>query len=207
LRYSTLSVFATATTTSHARGYNAYNQHNIVGDKNRAQSKGAILTVAGRTKQEVRLMADAGTRNVLIIGTENVGRSLMAETYINAHSKSGWRAVSAGIRPSGTVSPLAITVLAEFDLRPDLRSKSWEEFSGPHAPIMEFVITVCDKAADQAGPAWPGTPRLMHWPIPDPLRVDEPLEERLETYRAVFALIRRHVDTFMMEERNSGARR
>jgi arsenate reductase (thioredoxin) len=148
-------------------------------------------------------MAKPPSSSILIVGTGNVARSIMAEAYINALPKAQWHAASAGSKPAGKVHPLATTVLAEFDLRPELRSKSWEEFAGPRAPVMDVVITVCDRAAGETCPLWPGTPRLLHWPIPDPTTAEGTIEDRMATYRAVFELIRKNVDAFLAEEQAS----
>lgn len=150
-------------------------------------------------------MKTTNTRNVLIIGTGNVGRSIMAEAYLNAAASGTWRAASAGSKPAGKVSPLAAVVLAEFDLRPALRSKSWSEFTGPSAPAFDFVITVCEDAAGEAAPVWPGAPRLLHWPLPDPTTAKGLFEDRMAIYRAIFDAIRRRVDGFLVEEASTAA--
>ncbi|MEQ1718875.1 MAG: arsenate reductase ArsC, partial [Hyphomicrobium sp.] len=113
-------------------------------------------------------MNNVEPRNLLIVGTGNVGRSIMAEAYVNSVAEGAWKAASAGAQPAGRINPLAAITLAEFDLRPSLRSKSWTEFSGPGGPLMEVVITVSEEAAGEACPLWRGTPRMLHWPIPDP---------------------------------------
>jgi arsenate reductase (thioredoxin) len=138
--------------------------------------------------------------NVLFVGTGNVARSVMAEAYINSVAQGRWHALSAGLDPAGKVHPLAATILAEFDLRPELRSKSWDEFAGPTAPVMDFVVTVCDKASAETGPLWPGSPRLLHWPIPDPTLAEGTIEDRMAIFRAVFDLVKKHVDAFLVEE-------
>ncbi len=145
------------------------------------------------------------TRNLLIVGTGNVSRSIMAEAYFNAVACGAWRAVSAGSKPAGNINPLTAITLAERDLRPTLRSKSWDEFTGPAAPIMDVVITVCEEAAGEACPIWPGSPRMLHWPIPDPTTASGALDERLEMFRAVFAAIRGNVDHFLAEEASAAA--
>jgi arsenate reductase (thioredoxin) len=152
---------------------------------------------------EHQAVANEPTSNLLIVGTGNVARSIMAEAYINALPRRHWHAASAGAKPAGKVSALAATVLAEFDLRPELRCKSWQEFAGPAAPVMDVVITICDKTASETSPLWPGTPRLLHWPIPDPAAAAGTIEDRMATYRAVFELIRNNVDAFLAEERAS----
>src|SRR5919106_774298 len=111
--------------------------------------------------------------NVLFICTENSARSILAEAAINQMSKGEFKGFSAGSRPSGRVHPTTIDVLN--DLRIDTsfaRSKSWDEFSSPQAPHMHFVFTVCDTAAGEACPVWPGHPLTGHWGVPDPKRAE-----------------------------------
>ena len=146
-------------------------------------------------------MATSAPSNVLILCTGNSARSIMTECYFNAIGKGQWRAFSAGSKPIGKVSPIALTILAETGLRPDdARSKSWNEFAGLDAPKMDVVITVCDNAANETCPLWPGSPRTLHWPFPDPAAAEGTIEDRIATYRGVFELIRRHVDAFIVEE-------
>jgi arsenate reductase (thioredoxin) len=144
-------------------------------------------------------------RNLLIVGNGNVGRSIMAEAYVNAVADGAWLASSAGAQPAGRISPLAAITLAEFDLRPQLRSKSWTEFSGPDAPLMDVVITVSEAAAGDGCPLWRGAPRMLHWPIPDPTLAVGTLEDRMAAFRAVFDAIRVNVDQFLAEESSAGA--
>lgn len=145
------------------------------------------------------------SRKLLIVGTGNVGRSIMAEAYVNAVAAGSWIAASAGAQPAGKISPLAAITLAEFDLRPSLRSKSWTEFSGPDAPLMDVVITVSEEAAGEACPLWRGAPRMLHWPIPDPTLAAGMFEDRMDAFRAVFDAIRMNVDRFLAEEASADA--
>src|SRR5690606_13834186 len=106
------------------------------------------------------------TYNVLFLCTGNSARSILAEGILAKDGAGRFRAFSAGSQPRGMVHPLALKVLRNFDYPVlGLRSKSWEEFAGPGAPVMDFVFTVCDNAAGEACPIWPGQPVMAHWGI------------------------------------------
>jgi arsenate reductase (thioredoxin) len=143
----------------------------------------------------------SGPSNVLFLCTGNSARSLMAEAYLNAVGKGRWKAFSAGSKPEDRVHPLVHLVLAEVDLDPTtLRPKSWDEFTAVDAPRMHAVITLCEISADELCPLWPGSPRTLHWPIPDPAAIEGSIEDRMATFRGVLELIRKAVDGFMADD-------
>ena len=111
--------------------------------------------------------------NVLFLCTGNTARSVLAEGILRKLGEGRFRAYSAGSQPKGMVNPFAVKVLGNYDYPTDgYRSKSWDEFSGPEAPVMDFVFTVCDSAAGETCPFWPGQPMTAHWGIPDPAAVE-----------------------------------
>ena len=111
--------------------------------------------------------------NVLFLCTGNSARSILAESILRKEARGRFRAYSAGSHPKGGVNPFALKVLASLEYPTEgLRSKSWDEFATPGAPIMDFVFTVCDTAAAETCPVWPGQPMTAHWGIEDPAVVD-----------------------------------
>ena len=111
--------------------------------------------------------------NVLFLCTGNSARSIMAESILRKDGAGRFRAFSAGSRPRGRVNPFSLKVLKSFDYPTEgLRSKGWEEFGGPDVQVMDFVFTVCDNAAGETCPVWPGQPMTAHWGIEDPAAVE-----------------------------------
>lgn len=126
-------------------------------------------------------------RNVLFLCTGNSARSILAEAYLNAQGRGHFAAHSAGSHPAGKVNPLALELLRKHSLdTAGLRSKSWDEFARPDAPRMDFVFTVCDNAAGEVCPVWPGQPVTAHWGIEDPAAVQGTEEEKRKAFLAAF---------------------
>jgi len=135
--------------------------------------------------------------NVLFLCTGNSARSSLAEAYLNALTGGQFLAFSAGSHPKGQVHPLTLETLKRADISTaGLRSKSWDEFAAPSAPAMDFVITVCDSAAGEVCPAWPGQPITAHWSFPDPAAFEGSDEAKRAFFREVFRQIRNRVDLF-----------
>jgi arsenate reductase (thioredoxin) len=133
--------------------------------------------------------------NVLFLCTGNSARSIMAEAILNQKGAPNFTAYSAGSHPAGRVHPEALKQLESAHLSTvDLRSKSWEEFEGPGAPLLDFVFTVCDNAAKEVCPVWPGQPMTAHWGIPDPAAVQEGKEK---AFRDAFFLLDRRIGLFL----------
>jgi arsenate reductase len=135
--------------------------------------------------------------NVLFLCTGNSARSILAEALTN-HAPIGggrFRAFSAGSHPKGAVDPLALELLEQQRIPTEgLRSKSWDEFSGPDAPQMHFVFTVCDRAAAEQCPFWPGHPMTAHWGVPDPAAVTASDAARRRAFRQALLLLRRRIE-------------
>jgi protein-tyrosine-phosphatase len=135
--------------------------------------------------------------NVLFLCTGNSARSILAESLMDHYGKSRFKGFSAGSFPTGVVNPYALRLLAEQGLRSTgMRSKSWSEFAAPDAPVMDFVFTVCDQAAGEICPIWPGHPVTAHWGIPDPAAVDGSQAERTLAFRAAFQALERRIKLF-----------
>ncbi len=136
--------------------------------------------------------------NVLFLCTGNSARSIMAEAILNAKERPAFTAYSAGSHPTGTVRPEALRELQRTGIpTTNLRSKSWEEFSKPGAPQMDFVFTVCDNAAIEVCPVWPGHPMTAHWGIPDPAAVKGTQEEVQKAFRDALFLLDRRISLFL----------
>jgi arsenate reductase len=136
--------------------------------------------------------------NVLFLCTGNSARSIMAEAVMNYKGRPNFRAYSAGSHPSGSVRPEALRQLEAAHLPTSgLRSKGWDEFSRPGAPKMDFVFTVCDNAANEVCPIWPGQPMTAHWGVPDPTAVRGTEEQVEKAFRDVFFLLDRRITLFV----------
>ena len=141
----------------------------------------------------------ARTMNVLFICTGNSARSILAESILNHPSigQGRFRAFSAGSHPAGQVQPLALELLSQYHYPTEgLRSKNWNEFSGDGAPELDFVFTVCDKAAGEACPYWPGQPMTAHWGVEDPVAVQGSHEEQRRAYANAFMVLRNRLSMF-----------
>jgi len=133
--------------------------------------------------------------NVLFLCTGNSARSILAEAYLNRSGRGHFHAYSAGSHPKGTVHPLTIETLKGVGLPTSaLRSKAWDEFARADAPKMDFVITVCDSAAGEVCPIWPGQPITAHWSFADPAAFRGSEAEARAVFREVFRQIRTRVD-------------
>jgi arsenate reductase len=136
--------------------------------------------------------------NVLFLCTGNSARSIMAEAIMNYKGRPNFTAFSAGSHPSGVVRPEAIAELKDVHLPTEgLRSKSWDEFAKPDAPQLDFVFTVCDNAAKEACPLWPGQPLTAHWGVPDPAAVHGSADEIKRAYRDAFLTLERRIVLFL----------
>jgi arsenate reductase (thioredoxin) len=136
--------------------------------------------------------------NVLFLCTGNSARSIMAEGLMNAKGGPRFTAYSAGSHPSGKVRPEALKQLEETHIpTTGFRSKSWDEFAKPDAPKMDFVFTVCDNAANEVCPVWPGHPATAHWGIPDPAAAQGTQDEIAGAYRDAFFLLDRRISLFL----------
>lgn len=125
--------------------------------------------------------------NVLFLCTGNSARSILAEAYLNARGEGRLRGYSAGSHPNGKINPLALELLAKNRIDTGgLRSKSWDEFAGAGAPKLHFVFTVCDNAAGEACPLWPGQPIRAHWGVADPAAVQGSDEEKRKAFLKAF---------------------
>jgi len=139
-----------------------------------------------------------GTYNVLFLCTGNSARSIMAEAILNHKGKPHFAAYSAGSHPSGAVRREALAQLERAEIPIEgLRTKSWDEFAKPGAPKMDFVFTVCDNAAREACPFWPGQPMTAHWGIPDPASVAGSPEQIERAFRDAFTLLDRRIGLFL----------
>lgn len=136
--------------------------------------------------------------NVLFLCTGNSARSILAEACLNREGRGRFTAYSAGSHPKGEVHPMAIELMkrANYDTS-GLRSKSWDEFAAPGAPKMDFVFTVCDSAAAEACPVWPGQPMTAHWGVPDPAAVEGSDTEKALAFAEAFRMLNNRISIFV----------
>ena len=138
------------------------------------------------------------TYNVLFLCTGNSARSVIAEAILRRKGAPHFQAFSAGSHPAGRVHPEALRQIESAKLSTDgLRSKSWDDFAGPGAPKLDFVITVCDNAAREICPAWPGQPMTAHWGVPDPASVAGTPEQITRAFRDAFTMLDRRIGLFL----------
>jgi arsenate reductase (thioredoxin) len=136
--------------------------------------------------------------NVLFLCTGNSARSIMAESVLSRLGAGRFHAFSAGSHPGGTVNPLALDALARLKLPTEgFRSKSWDEFAAPGAPPLHFVFTVCDKAAGEVCPVWPGQPITAHWGVADPVAVQGSETERRTAFKSALVTLSRRIELFL----------
>jgi arsenate reductase len=135
------------------------------------------------------------TYNILFLCTHNSGRSFIAEALASTQAKGKFIGYSAGSAPGSEVSPYAVEIAKEhgYDLS-KLRSKSWDEYALPDAPHMDFIITVCDNAAGEQCPYWPGNPATAHWGFPDPSLVEGSEEKKRQAYKDVMVGLKKRID-------------
>jgi arsenate reductase len=136
--------------------------------------------------------------NVLFLCTGNTARSVLAEGLLNHLGRGRFRAFSAGSQPKGTVNPFALDELRQAGLPAEgFRSKSWDEFAAPGAPVMDFVFTVCDNAANEPCPVWPGHPMTAHWGVEDPAAVEGTDDAKRFAFRRAATALRRRIELFL----------
>ncbi len=138
-----------------------------------------------------------GLYRVLFLCTGNSARSILAEALLNQWGRGRFRGFSAGSHPRGSVDPIALELLKRMNLpTAGLRSKSWDEFAAPGAPPLDFVFTVCDHAAGEVCPYWPGQPMTAHWGVPDPAAVEGADTEKWMAFREAFRLLDHRIKVF-----------
>ena len=136
--------------------------------------------------------------NVLFVCTHNSARSIMAEGLMNSLGRDHFKAWSAGSQPGGTVNPFALKTLAGLRIPIDgYRSKDWDEFAEPGAPELDFVFTVCDKAAGEVCPVWPGQPMTAHWGVPDPAAFKGTDEEKTKVFWDTAVILKRRIELML----------
>ena len=142
-------------------------------------------------------MTEGEIYNVLFLCAGNSARSILAEALIDHSGDGRFKGYSAGSFPKGTVHPLALDLLEKAHLDTGgLRSKSWDEFAKPGAPVMDFVLTICDQAAGEACPVWPGNPVTAHWGVPNPAAVEGPEAEKIRAFRYAYQALETRIKLF-----------
>jgi protein-tyrosine-phosphatase len=138
------------------------------------------------------------TYNVLFVCTGNSARSILAEGLMNHLGQGKFKAFSAGSHPAGEVNPLSLQTLTWLQLPIEgYRSKNWEEFAHPDAPALDFVFTVCDKAAGEVCPVWPGQPLTAHWGLPDPAAVEGTEAQKLQAFQDTALALKRRIELML----------
>lgn len=136
--------------------------------------------------------------NALFICTGNSARSVLAEGLLNGLSKGRFKAYSAGSHPKGEVHPMALVTLEKLSMAATgYRSKSWDEFTQPGAPVFDFIFTVCDNAAGEVCPIWPGKPTSAHWGVPDPAAVEGSDEAKAKAFQDAAVALKRRIDLLL----------
>ncbi len=158
------------------------------------------LVRQARRAEDLLLLEDTmsdRTYNVLFLCTGNSARSILAEVIMNQVGGGRFKAYSAGSQPNGRVNPFAIELLSSHKLPVEgLRSKSWDEFAAPGAPHLDFVFTVCDNAAGEVCPMWPGQPMTAHWGVEDPAAVEGTDDEKRRAFAAAYTVLRNRIQMF-----------
>jgi len=132
--------------------------------------------------------------NVLFLCTANSARSILGEALLNAMGQGRFKAYSAGSRPGGRINPFALEILERNRIATEgMRSKSWDEFAAPGAPVMDFVFTVCDSAAAESCPVWPGQPISAHWGIADPAAAEGHEEVKRKAFVEAYTVMQRRI--------------
>jgi arsenate reductase (thioredoxin) len=143
------------------------------------------------------MYARMGPLNVLFLCTGNSARSILAESLVNHWGQGNVVGFSAGSSPKGTVHPIALELLKQMKMPVQgMRSKSWDEFAQPHAPRLDFVFTVCDNAASEMCPAWPGQPMTAHWGVADPAAVEGSETDKWLAFRTAFRELESRIKIF-----------